>query len=570
MKRFICTILTVLIVICAFPFTAHASSTVINITENQMSENAYKNIENALKEAKINATKNSPYVINLPSGNYTLKSGLHIYSYTTLNLKPDTVLLKGFESGNMLKLGVQEEANSGYDGYENITINGGVWNGNFKGSCIMRFAHCKNITVKNCVLENQKNAHHLELAAAYNFSINNCVFDGYYKTESTDGLAVQIDIIHSSSHFSSYEEYDDTPCKNITVNGCKFTDVYSGVGTRSGVVGSYFNNIRITNNTFDNVTDIGICAFNFRNSLISNNKINGATLGIIFQSFPEMNVKNRFFMPNLSSASTLIYKNTNSVIKNNVLKITNNTSRFNSSGISVYGGYVSGDYGKEIKINEGEYYTEGLSVYSNKISVNSASSDGVIMEMANKCKVYSNSIISSADSSSDGILVYGGVSNTFSKNTVKGFNNGISTVNSSAKNTFKSNTIKSNKSYAINVDESSKAYIYYGNTVKGNKLGKYYIKDKAYPLYAKDIKLTASKSKKQGNRLSWNKIKGASGYKIYRSTSKNGTYKLIKTVSKKKFSYTDKKKKGKKYYYKIRAYKSVNGSKIYGKYSNKK
>ncbi len=570
MKRFISIFIAALIIASSIPFSAFASTSVINITEKQMTDNAYKNIENALNEASINATKNNPYVINLPSGNYTLKSGLHIYSYTTLNLKPDTVLLKGFTDGNMLKLGKKEEANSAYDGYENITVNGGVWNGNFKGACIMRFAHCNNITVKNCTLQNQKNAHHLELAAAANFTINNCIFEGYYKTESTDGLAVQIDVIHSSSHFSSYEEYDDTPCKNITVNGCKFSDVYSGVGTRSGVVGSYFNNIRITNNTFTEIRDLGICAFNFRNSLISNNRIDGATVGIIFQSFPEMNVKNRFFMPNLNTASTTIYKNTKSYIKNNSINVSNNTSRGNSSGIAVYGGYVSGDYAKELKINAGEYYTEGLSVTSNKLRVASASSEGVIMEMANKCKLYSNSIISSSDSSSDGIFILGGVANTVYKNTVKGFYNGISTVNNSRKNTVKSNTIKSNSAYAVNVDEISSAYIYYGNTVKGNKLGKYFVKDKAYPLYAKDIKLKAVKSKKTGNKLSWNKIKGASGYQIYRASSKKGTYKLIKTVNKKKLSYTDKAKKGKKYYYKIRAVKKVNGTKIYGKYSNKK
>ncbi|MCC2864883.1 hypothetical protein LK494_02980 [Anaerovorax odorimutans] len=64
----------------------------------------------------------------------------------------------------------------------------------------------------------------------------------------------------------------------------------------------------------------------------------------------------------------------------------------------------------------------------------------------------------------------------------------------------------------------------------------------------------------------WSKVKGAKGYHLYRSTKKSGKYKRIATT--KKGSYTDKKlKEGKKYYYKVRAYKSSKGKKKYGKFS---
>jgi fibronectin type 3 domain-containing protein len=56
------------------------------------------------------------------------------------------------------------------------------------------------------------------------------------------------------------------------------------------------------------------------------------------------------------------------------------------------------------------------------------------------------------------------------------------------------------------------------------------------------------------------------GYEIYRSTQKNGTYTKIATVS--GSSYTNKNlKKNTTYYYKIRAYKVVNGNTLYGKLS---
>lgn len=69
--------------------------------------------------------------------------------------------------------------------------------------------------------------------------------------------------------------------------------------------------------------------------------------------------------------------------------------------------------------------------------------------------------------------------------------------------------------------------------------------------------------------LSWNKVKDASGYKLYRATAKTGKYTGIKTITKgTTTTYTNTNlKKGKTYYFKARAYKKV-GSKVkYGAYS---
>lgn len=88
---------------------------------------------------------------------------------------------------------------------------------------------------------------------------------------------------------------------------------------------------------------------------------------------------------------------------------------------------------------------------------------------------------------------------------------------------------------------------------------------KAVPAAA-TLKAAASSKKV---KLTWSKVTGASGYVIYRSTSKKGTYKKIKTVTKGSTkTYTNSNlTKGKTYYYKIRAYRTVNGKKVYGSYS---
>ena len=69
-------------------------------------------------------------------------------------------------------------------------------------------------------------------------------------------------------------------------------------------------------------------------------------------------------------------------------------------------------------------------------------------------------------------------------------------------------------------------------------------------------------------KLKWKANKNYDGYVIYRSTKKNGTYKKIATVSSAKSSYTNKKlKSGKVYYYYMKAYKTVNGKRVYSKRS---
>ncbi len=67
-------------------------------------------------------------------------------------------------------------------------------------------------------------------------------------------------------------------------------------------------------------------------------------------------------------------------------------------------------------------------------------------------------------------------------------------------------------------------------------------------------------------KLTWNKVKGATGYEVYRATAKDGKYRKIKTLKSK--SFTDSSlESGTNYYYKVRAYKKVSGKKVYGTYS---
>ena len=91
-------------------------------------------------------------------------------------------------------------------------------------------------------------------------------------------------------------------------------------------------------------------------------------------------------------------------------------------------------------------------------------------------------------------------------------------------------------------------------------------------------KLTAKVTEDKNVTVSWSKVSAAKGYKVYRAASREGedyrytSYRCIKTVSSKNtVKYTDKTvKPGKKYFYKVKAYKVVNGKKKYSKYTKVK
>ncbi len=119
---------------------------------------------------------------------------------------------------------------------------------------------------------------------------------------------------------------------------------------------------------------------------------------------------------------------------------------------------------------------------------------------------------------------------------------------------------------------------------------KYYYKVRAYILdeddqkvYGEFSKIVSGKPKLDAPKISmtetlsyksvkvtYEKVNGANGYAVYRSTKKDSGFKKIGTVNKKKtLQFTDKKcKTGIKYYYKVRAYRTVDGKKKYGPYSD--
>ena len=83
--------------------------------------------------------------------------------------------------------------------------------------------------------------------------------------------------------------------------------------------------------------------------------------------------------------------------------------------------------------------------------------------------------------------------------------------------------------------------------------------------------LAVAKKSAKSIKITWKKTK-ATGYEVWMKSSKNGAYKLVKTITKSSTtSYTKSNlAKNKTYTFKIRAYKNVGDQTLYGAYSTAK
>lgn len=95
---------------------------------------------------------------------------------------------------------------------------------------------------------------------------------------------------------------------------------------------------------------------------------------------------------------------------------------------------------------------------------------------------------------------------------------------------------------------------------------------KIFKIVPKKVSLTkATNIKGKKVKLGWKKVSGISGYEIQYGINKS--FKKAKTTTAKsslKTKTIKKLKNKKKYYFRMRAYKKVSGTKVYGVYSSKK
>lgn len=473
------------LIITIVPISAYAK----NITITLPIENGSDITEiwnSAAKDAKEDLA--NEYTIVIPKGTYTVEGQLKLWSNTHVIMNGATLKNVSGEY-TMLRLGnvsdLEENPTPGYSGFKNISIEGGTFDGGGYENAIFRVGHAQNITLKNVVFTNVKNAHHVEFGAVKDVLVEGCTFSKFIGNfaDETNYEALQIDAL-AGDHFSSYAPNDDeTPSVNVTIKNNTFDTLQRGVGTHTGVINSYFDNIKIINNIFNKITGYAIIATNYTNALIDNNVITNSGAGIIYRTIEQAH--ENFYASKINNNIHNKYVDMKSKITNNKITITKGFNNINYKNV----GYAIELYGENLAKNvgsvlKGDYRVSGVNVSGNVIALNNVSYgiwlQGAIDNIINNNKITtkftSNTFVSKdGGNTGDGIKLVLSEKNTISGNTISNTTakdnrklapdmNGINLNQKSNNNKVLNNTINNSIKDGIHVDASN------SNTIQNNKV----------------------------------------------------------------------------------------------------
>lgn len=248
--------------------------------------------DRAKLQAQLDAARDAGGgIVFIPPGRtYGVSTFLVVYDNTTIWAYGAT--LKAIGNSGLLRNFTSSETFTGYTGHSNIQVLGGTWDGNANNGVsgtvtaetdIANFVHCKNITVKDATFLDCSTAHALEFNSCDGGRAVNCRFLGF-KDNSSGGTrgfseAVQVDMSKSGS--SSIGAFDNTPARNIRVQGCYFgasdrLGPYGrAVGSHTLAAGVTYDNIQVLDCRIDGTLQEGVQAYGWKRAVISRNVITG-------------------------------------------------------------------------------------------------------------------------------------------------------------------------------------------------------------------------------------------------------------------------------------------------------
>lgn len=469
-------------------------------------------IQDALDMNKNNAYSGG-LTVKLPKGTYWLERTLTIYSNTTLECDANAKLVRKYSQASRMLGNYREEGGApGYSGASNIKVIGGIWDGNISeyqlsdenGLSLLVFVHCENIEIKNATIKNSYNGHLIAIEGVRNATISGCDLSGYKayvdptnKAEANE--AIQLDIVHSEETCGNGAPFDDTVCDNIRIENNTIHDYVRGIGSHLSVEGLYHKNITIRNNTFQNIEQEAIKAFNYYNLLVTGNTIKSCGEGIRFYTKEIEGGKNYVTRNNGVAADTCVVGNDYklSITSNNIQTIKQEKL---GSGIRVLGSserpianaVVTSNVISDTRVDGMSIqYAPGILIQSNAIT--NVEVSGIEMIASQNAKIDSNKV-NNGSKGENGIVLYNESTNvTISANTVSNTKgNGIALYKSNSANvtgnnvntvaqhgifsnqsnytSIQSNTIANASENGVRVADGMRVTVS-SNTIKNGKVG---------------------------------------------------------------------------------------------------
>lgn len=217
-------------------------------------------IENALYDAKSNASYENPYTISVQSGNYSFEYEMDIPSYTALVFESDTKISCSSNTGYAIRIPT---------GTVNASVDGGYF---MRGGILIRGK--KNITVKNTTIDSppdcgiaikndniQASITENTIKKASRFSI--ACMGATFKGNISKNTVLKSNDIGIYLYMSSFKG----DISGNTIKDGKLTAIYAGVTAMNG---------DIKNNTIKNVKGHGIGIYHGSHvNAIDGNKMDG-------------------------------------------------------------------------------------------------------------------------------------------------------------------------------------------------------------------------------------------------------------------------------------------------------
>lgn len=423
-------------------------------TDKKTDTTAFQNALNAVRDA-------GGGTVTVPNGKYYIDKSLVIYSDTTLSLSNGAEIIRTVYDVPMIRdySGSQSEVLSGqgYGYAKNIIITGGTWNGNVSGTSfatkedIMRIYCATNVRISDCTIKGVCGDHHLDFASVDKINVSNVKFSGFVKLSTVDYSSLEkgdenqnelnSDTLSSiTSEAVQFDMFEGKGCKNVTVSGCTFDGVLSGVGNHHEKGNT--SNIKILNNTFKNVENTCVNLYSFTTTEVSGNTATNVRSFARVYGGSGCTIDNNTISTYTDTAKSKF--NMFRVSDKAVLTISNNT--INGAGLA--GIKLDGSSNANITGNKISKTTH------NAITVNESTA------------VISNNTI--ANAGNIGIYYSKGKGNANNNTITEAALRGIGVQNKSQVTAISGNVITKGKEQGIYVSENSKVDSITKNTVKNS------------------------------------------------------------------------------------------------------
>lgn len=223
-------------------------------------------------------------LVTVPNGTWsqTSTTALKIGQGVQLWAAPRATFIRNASSDNMLrnKIGA---ADGGYaTSAGSIVIEGGIWDANGVNFptqvCGIGIGHSQNVKIRNLTIKNMHTWHHIEINGSRHVEVRSVTLQDAINQTGREML--QLDLMKSVGEWPWEGAFDNTPCDDVLIDGCTFTNGNRAIGSHTSTTGKWHTNVRVIGNHFGTFSEEAIRMQDWSDVTIQGNTFEDCWKGI--------------------------------------------------------------------------------------------------------------------------------------------------------------------------------------------------------------------------------------------------------------------------------------------------